>query len=782
MKLCRLKLQNLNSFRDPVDIDFETPPLDDASLVAITGPTGAGKTTLLDAICVALYGKTPRLSGTTSQHPRHLISHGETEGFAEVYFEANNTRYHATWSIKRKGSPKVQLFDDTGELITTKVAQEIESILGLDFGAFRRSVMLAQGEFAAFLKASSEERRTILEATAGVSIYDVLKQVLNDKVNEVEAAHAEVIKKIEGIPEASPEQVAEAEKELSGLQEDTKRLGAEIQRIQEKKARETKRTEDFETLQSSEKRQKELLDEQSEIDALQTEQKNAARAERIRSEKQMFDTATSELENANEAFHVATTEKTEAEEQVKADQADFDEKEVMYQTASAERDQKMEIYEEAKSDVHQAANQFAEAEARDPQLADLRNQVNTLKDKLANKQVEQTQLQERIAEAETFLDVNHLPANSPQRLTDATALLAELTAYQKQLGTASARKTQHEQKVSSLKQKIKKLSGTHAGLLAEKTDAEMALKDATTELNKLLTTGTREEWIAQTQQAAKAQPIAQKYETTQDNLAAAQNRLNVLNDTAATLDIELRQVETDLASQTDLCQEAAEIVQRCEAERESVKWANPINQLRQRLQPGEPCSVCGATDHLYADVVEDENEDLLQDAEIALEKARTQEAEAQAQKQSVKTKQTQTEQNKQNTTKQIEDCNAEIQTLQKDAAELLTEWQAIYLDTEVSSAWASEQFTEANDAVTAIGDAEKVHTQASHAYQTLSQQLENSENNIANEKKSLRETEEHLQEVDNNVEDLMKRTSHLLRPVFGNCYLILFMALHRRSL
>ena len=65
MKICKLKLKNLNSFREEIDLDFEKPPLGDASLVAITGPTGAGKTTLLDAICVALYGKTPRLSGTT---------------------------------------------------------------------------------------------------------------------------------------------------------------------------------------------------------------------------------------------------------------------------------------------------------------------------------------------------------------------------------------------------------------------------------------------------------------------------------------------------------------------------------------------------------------------------------------------------------------------------------------------------------------------------------------------------------------------------------------------
>ena len=186
MKICKLKLKNLNSFRKDVEIDFEKSPLNDAALVAITGPTGSGKTTLLDAICVALYGKTPRLSGTTTQHPRHLISHGETEGFAEVYFEANNTRYHATWSIKRKGSPKAQLFDNFGELITTKVAQEVESILGFDFDAFKRSVMLAQGEFAAFLKADLKDRREILEKTAGIGIYNKLNDKLNEKENEVQ--------------------------------------------------------------------------------------------------------------------------------------------------------------------------------------------------------------------------------------------------------------------------------------------------------------------------------------------------------------------------------------------------------------------------------------------------------------------------------------------------------------------------------------------------------------------------------------------------------------------
>ena len=501
MKICKLKLKNLNSFREAVELNFQNPPLDDASLVAITGPTGAGKTTLLDAICVALYGKTPRLSGTTNQHPRHLISHGETEGFAEVYFEANNTCYHATWSMRRNRSPQSQLFNDTGELITTNVAQEVESILGLNFGAFRRSVMLAQGEFAAFLKASMEERRAILEATAGIHIYDILRQTLNDKVRDVTAANAEVTDKLNKIPDASREQLADAETVLGGLEAEAEALGTESQQIQREKTRETKRKEDFEKLQVSEERHRELSDQQPEIDTLESERVLAEKAQRLLSEKQAFDTAVSALENADETLRVATTEKTEAMQQVETDQADFDAKAGVFTEASDEYAQRTEVYTAAKSDIERAKERFEAADKRTPDLEDLGEQIRTLKGKLTERGTEQTQLQERIGEAQVFLDDNHLPVNSPQRLNTATGLLAELTAHQKQLETTSVNEVEYDKRISALKQEIKKLSDTHAGLLSKKTDAETTLENATAELNKLLAIGTRGEWAARKQQA-----------------------------------------------------------------------------------------------------------------------------------------------------------------------------------------------------------------------------------------------------------------------------------------
>ena len=772
MRLCKLKLKNLNSFREPVEVNFENPPLGDASLVAITGPTGAGKTTLLDAICVALYDKTPRLSGTGSQNRSHLISHGEKEGFAEVHFIANNTRYIATWTATLKGAPKGELrYADDDKLITDKLAkrgkslgssqntvsEEVTAILGLDFDAFKRSVMLAQGEFAAFLRASKEDRRTILEATAGIHIYNILRDALNDKVGEVKTNYDEIVDKLKGIPEASREQLSDAETVFDGLQSEANLLAEQSQQVQNEKQREEERKKDFEKLRSSEKLQKELLDQQSEIDALKAEQELAEKARHLRLEKQTYDTTKSDLENTEEALDTAATEKTEAEVQVKTDQADFDAKEVVYQSAAAERDQKVEAYTAGKLNVQRAEERFAEAKKRDPDLADLGKQIDALESELTEKQTEQTQLQERIDKAQTFLDANHLPANSPQRLNDATGLLAELTAHQKQLKTASASKSQHEKRASSLKREIEKLSKTREERLTEKTEAEAALENAKNDLNKLLTTGTHEEWTDRKQQASKAQPIAQKYETTKDDLMESENRLCELNGTKVELDAKLAQIGAKLASQTEVCQRATAAVQSCEESLKSALLADSANQLRQHLHEGEPCPVCGATEHPgHGVVMESEGEEHLQNAESALEHARVEAQAAQNLLQAVKTRQAETQQNKRNTTEQIDECTGEIEELRKGTSRLLEQWQEIYSDTNVSSDWTTHLITEADTAIDVLGKAEQTHTGASYVCETAAQQLKNCESDITREKKSLNEAEEQLQSTRNAFEELKK--------------------------
>ncbi len=768
MKICKLKLKNLNSFREEQEIDFESGLLSDAALVAITGPTGAGKTTLLDAICVALYGKTPRLSGTTTQHPRHLISHGETEGFAEVYFEVNNTPYHATWSIKRNGSPKAQLFDNLGKLMTTKVAQAVESILGLNFDAFRRSVMLAQGEFAAFLKASNDERRTILEATAGVSIYDVLKQALNDKVNEVEAANAEVYNKLNKIPEASREQLADAEAELDRLQTGADALGIESQQIQQKKEWETKRKEDFEKLQSSEKRHEERLAQQPEIDALQAELENANRAQRLLPEKREFDTAKLEIENATRALSSAKMEKTEAEDQGEAAQIAYHEKAAAFDAASAKCDAKIPVYTAAKSDVERAAERFAEADKRTPELVNVNSQINALESLRTAKQTQQTQLQRQIEDAQRFLDDNPLPSDRQSRLNRTSRLLAERTSHKKQLGTELKDKAQSEKRVSSLKQEIEKLSKIQKEHLSEKAAAETTLENATTRLNELLTTGTHEEWTDRKQQAARVYPVVQGYKDMVEDGEDISDRFTELKDTSSTLDAELVLTEAELQEQTEVCRHATKAIERCEEVLRDEMLTNPINQLRQHLHTGEPCLVCGATEHPYAGVVEPANEERLRDAKNALAHAKAEAQVAQDRMQVLKTKQTRTEHDRNNAVNQLEELAIEAEGLQDIAKSLVKQLEEISPDFITSFAsildqdeqdiisvdWIVEQMNAADIAIAALRDAEQAGRDALHANEIVSQQLETCENDIKRETKALRETQAQLEGRNDTIADL----------------------------
>lgn len=202
MKILRISGKNLASLAGEFAVDFETGPLAASGLFAISGPTGAGKSTLLDALCLALYGDTPRLlkrSGTrlpdvgddtvTAQDPRTLLRRGAAEGWAEVDFVGSDDgRYRARWAVRRSrnkpgGSlqPVKVTLHRLPELAplggtNTEAAAEIIARVGLSFDQFTRAVLLAQNEFSAFLKSDENERGELLETLTGSTIYSEISR------------------------------------------------------------------------------------------------------------------------------------------------------------------------------------------------------------------------------------------------------------------------------------------------------------------------------------------------------------------------------------------------------------------------------------------------------------------------------------------------------------------------------------------------------------------------------------------------------------------------------
>ncbi len=226
MKILTLRLKNLNSLKGEWRIDFTASPFADNGLFAITGPTGAGKTTLLDAICLALYHETPRL-GTITNSSNEIMSRGTSDCLAEVEFEVKGQRYRAFWSMHRAGNridgllqpATVELADvKTGKVLANQIRLKsdlVTHLTGLNFERFTKSMLLSQGAFAAFLNAKENERAALLEQLTGTEIYAQISQRIHERYSTEKQELNLLHQQIQHIELLSEEQKSQFDKTLN---------------------------------------------------------------------------------------------------------------------------------------------------------------------------------------------------------------------------------------------------------------------------------------------------------------------------------------------------------------------------------------------------------------------------------------------------------------------------------------------------------------------------------------------------------------------------------------
>lgn len=218
-----LTLQGLYSYQEKQSIDFTK--LTEANIFGIFGPVGSGKSAILEAITYALYGKTDRLNLSGDNRYYNMMNLKSNELFIEFVFSAgkDDNRYMATVKSRRNS----RQFDDVKAIDHTAYKQvnsewipievgSLETLIGLSYENFKRTIIIPQGKFQEFLQLGNKERTQMMK-----ELFNLDKFELYYKVVSLETKNNKQIQNLEGqlqqLGEINPDQIKEAETALSSL-------------------------------------------------------------------------------------------------------------------------------------------------------------------------------------------------------------------------------------------------------------------------------------------------------------------------------------------------------------------------------------------------------------------------------------------------------------------------------------------------------------------------------------------------------------------------------------
>ncbi|MFB3906101.1 MAG: AAA family ATPase [Acidobacteriota bacterium] len=619
MRILAVRGANLASLAGPFELDLRNGPLGDAHLFVITGPVGSGKSTLLDALSVALFHQTPRLAEASkarledlpADDPRNLLRRGATEGFAEVDFQADDGRsYRARWEVRRarrraKGTiqkPSCTLHClETGDSLgggLNETRAEICRILGLDFNQFQRAVLLAQGEFASFLKADSNQRSALLERMTGTELYGRVSKAAYERARLESEKAAAVQREIDALETVPWEEVVALQGKLEEAEKEANELEALVRVLEREKDWFTREGELAGALDCARDEQAAVF---AQAPAIDEQKKELSRTESALSLSAWF-SAVDELKDQAEALSAGLeTHRNEAGQA--RENRDHAEQAVVLarnsaQAAEALRQEKEPLIEEAlrlDEQLRLAEEALTAAEKRHRE-ANQRN-VQAEENLRASRDL-LSGLQKTARDLEEFKKANS--ARAPL-FTEQKHWLEQILQYERLKEEEAKSRQSLDELARTIDDLRRKEEGVSSELATENGEIER-LEAGSASLEAEIAALDPDQLVRFEQETRNRQDEAAALEKNNSDLKALLNeahRILAERGDAAEDAAETRRLAAEIDSRLPALEAAAVEAER--AWRTALASRKPnIEQLRSELRPGTPCPVCGALDHPWA--------------------------------------------------------------------------------------------------------------------------------------------------------------------------------------
>jgi exonuclease SbcC len=626
MKILAIRGKNLASLAGEFEVDFTRDPLLNAGLFAISGATGSGKSTLLDALCLALYGDTPRLMQATGEKipdvhseqvtpsdPRNLLRRGCGEGFAEVDFVGiDGVAYRANWTVRRaraRDDGKLQpveyqltRIDNLQAVTGTKkgeVHPAVARLVGLSFAQFTRAVLLAQNDFATFLKADDNARAELLQTLTGSERFERLSIRVYQRYGLEKQALDALNQQLAGAPPLDDTARAELETACKLAH------SAADQREQQKSA-----------LEAMQRWHQALIDKQTTITQAQATLEQANQTHLAAADRRAHLAQVSALEPArplhaecvrlNEATqHTASQLQTLEADLIAADQARTQAESALAQAqqqlataAQAQKTQQPEIDTAKRLDV-EIALQAKQCQAANSTLANESQAFAAQSGKHRTLTEQHTLTAKTQAETEAWLTAHSQHAALAENWKHVEYLLLEAEK------TAAARQSA-EAETLRLQQTEARAKEVAAQQTASLEKCVLAREQADAEARSASERCARFNPDALAQQKTDAENLRVRLQTAQTGWTQWQERQRELAGTEQEANTLRQARQTSEYALHDLTQQRPGLEgQLLQAARtlQSIQAAcnQDVEVLRATLTEGEACPVCGANEHPYAE-------------------------------------------------------------------------------------------------------------------------------------------------------------------------------------